>query len=137
MKLEDGLVGEALVVDCSAIADALIGSASDEVMDLIGTRTLVAPALIDYELMSVMRRLVTRDALAASDATEALELFGDMQIERHSAGPLRHRMWSMRQEITSYDSAYVALAEALGVPLLTADLRLARTARRWCEVIEA
>ena len=137
MKLEDGLVGEALVVDCSAIADALIGSASDEVMGLIGTRTLVAPALIDYELMSVMRRLVTRDALAASDATEALELFGDMQIERHSAGPLRHRMWSMRQEITAYDSAYVALAEALGVPLLTADLRLARTARRWCEVIEA
>ena len=53
---------------------------------------------------------------------------------RHAHRPLLPRCWELRDNVTPYDAAYVALAEALGVPLLTADARLANAPGIRCEV---
>jgi predicted nucleic acid-binding protein len=116
------------------MVDAMFGS-SDRLAILIGTGSLHAPHLIDYEFVSALRRHVGIGLMGASDATEALHLFGELQIERHNAELMRTRMWAMRHTLTAYDASYVALAEALNVPLVTRDLRLARAAEEYCDVI--
>ncbi|XBQ15478.1 MAG: type II toxin-antitoxin system VapC family toxin [Oceanicaulis sp.] len=49
----------------------------------------------------------------------------DLRIERFSHAPLRERIWQLRDNLTAYDAAYFALAEALDVPLWTRDAKLA------------
>ncbi len=66
---------------------------------------------------------------------EKLELFEMMSIERHDAEYLRRRIWMMRHNLTAYDAAYVALAEALNLPLATSDFKLAAVAVNYCEVL--
>jgi predicted nucleic acid-binding protein len=44
------------------------------------------------------------------------------------------RCWQLRDNLKTYDAVYVALAEALGVPLLTADARLADATGIRCQV---
>ncbi|WP_101846884.1 PIN domain-containing protein [Zhihengliuella sp. ISTPL4] len=58
-----------------------------------------------------------------------------MQIIRHPLRRLIPRIWSLRDDVSASDAGYVALAEALDVPLLTADHRLAKTAGRYCDVV--
>ena len=66
---------------------------------------------------------------------EGIELYSAMRVRRHEHVLLLPRIWQLRHDITAFDAAYVALAEALGVPLLTADRKLARTASRSCDII--
>jgi predicted nucleic acid-binding protein len=66
----------------------------------------------------------------AGRARESLELFLALPLELHDVRPLVPRAWSLRRNLTAYDAAYVALAEALDAPLLTLDCELAR-ATNW------
>ena len=50
-----------------------------------------------------------------------------LPVIRYSHRALIVRVWQLRQNLTAYDAAYVALAEALAVPLLTRDAPLARS----------
>lgn len=43
------------------------------------------------------------------------------------------RIWQMRNDVTSYDAWYVAVAESLALPLATLDEKLAKTRRPTCE----
>jgi predicted nucleic acid-binding protein len=67
-------------------------------------------------------------------AERAIGRLQALRIERHTHSPLLPRIWGLRENVTPYDAAYVALAEALGVPLLTADARLANAPGIRCEV---
>jgi predicted nucleic acid-binding protein len=96
---------------------------------------LHAPTSIDYEFLHALRGNVRGGRITVSEARDALDSFLDADIQRHDAHRLLHAMWGFRHDLTAYDASYVALAQALGAPLVTADLRLARTARRWCHVI--
>jgi len=96
---------------------------------------LAAPSVVDLEVYGVWRRLMLQGVVTASEARDGIELYSAMQIRRHEHVMLLPRVWQLRHDITVFDAAYVALAEALGVPLLTADRKLARTASRYCEVI--
>lgn len=125
----------ALVVDCSAIVDAFIVREDNGTSQLLAQRDLHAPHLIDYEFLSAVRRLSAVGNLAPNLAREALELWRNLDINRHPAEPTTPRTWDLRHNLSAYDGAYVALAESLDAPLLTSDKRMARAASRYCEVV--
>jgi predicted nucleic acid-binding protein len=117
-----------IVVDASAMVDALLGVAGAEAL---GRRlfdpqeTLHAPHLLDLEVAQVLRRYSARGQLAAQRARDALSDLMDFRLSRYPHTALLPRMWELRANLTTYDAAYVALAEALDAPLLTRDGRLA------------
>ncbi|AVL96534.1 VapC toxin family PIN domain ribonuclease [Microbacterium sp. str. 'China'] len=121
---------EAVVLDASAAIEALLG---EEVWT--HGEEFHAHAGLDIEVLSVLRRLTMRSSMPAHAAREALDAFGALQITRHPLRRLIPRIWSLREDVSAYDAGYVALAEALDVPLLTADHRLAKTAARYCDVV--
>lgn len=121
---------EAVVLDASAAIEALLG---EEVWT--HGEEFHAHAGLDIEVLSVLRRLTMRSSVPAHAAREALDAFGALQITRHPLRRLIPRIWSLREDVSAYDAGYVALAEALDVPLLTADRRLAKTAGRYCDVV--
>jgi predicted nucleic acid-binding protein len=47
---------------------------------------------------------------------------------------LVRRVWELRNNLTAYDACYVALAEALGCTLLTADVKLSRAPGTRCPI---
>ncbi len=70
--------------------------------------------------------MVRQADMSALRAEEALNDCAQIFIERHAHQPLQKRIWQLRDSLSGYDGAYVALAEALDAPLLTCDARLAR-----------
>lgn len=87
---------------------------------------LHAPAHIDLEVLSALRRLAAGGRLSTPRATAAVEDFFDVPLVRHGVEPLAPRIWALHAHVSPYDAAYLALAEALGAPVLTCDGRLAR-----------
>jgi predicted nucleic acid-binding protein len=101
----------------------------------LGDEDLGAPHLLDSEVMHVLRGLVLRDALTATQAAAAVEGFFALAIERFPADWLRPRIWELRHTLTAYDATYVSLAELTGATtLLTADGRLARATGPRCAI---
>jgi predicted nucleic acid-binding protein len=84
-----------------------------------------APQLLDIEITQVLRRLVQRKEISTPRAEQALDDLANLLIERHQHQALIPRIWELRDSLTAYDGAYVALAEALAAPLLTCDAKLA------------
>lgn len=119
-----------IVVDCAAVVDAL--TTVDRTADLrafLAVEELCAPALLDFEVVSALRGLTLRGHLTVSRAEDVLTDFDDLAIHRWPAGDgLRRRAFQLRDNLSAYDAAYVALAEVLDCPLLTRDMRLARSA---------
>jgi predicted nucleic acid-binding protein len=87
---------------------------------------LNAPHLLDVEVTQTLRRLVLLSEIEAGRARSALDDYLSMPVERHAHAELLPRMWELRQTLTAYDAAYIALAEGLAARLLTCDARLAR-----------
>ncbi|GAA1719924.1 type II toxin-antitoxin system VapC family toxin [Propioniferax innocua] len=113
-----------IVIDASAMVEALVGaSPSDELLDAL-TQQLHAPNLLDVEVTSVLRGLELGRVLPRDAALTGLRDYWDFSIVRHNMEPLTERIWSLRHQFTSYDSFYLALAEALDAPLLTCDRKL-------------
>jgi predicted nucleic acid-binding protein len=125
-----------IVVDASVLSTALAddGEDGDQARDRLRGEILAAPELIDLEVASVFRRLSLAGQLPARRAQLALTDLGDLPLRRAPHQPLVPRCWDLRDNVTIYDGAYVALAEALGVVLLTADARLSRAAGVRCHV---
>lgn len=95
---------------------------------------LAAPEIVDVEVVAAWRRLVQRGLLPARRASDAVRDLALLPMQRAPHRPLLSRCWELRDAVTVYDAAYVALAEALGVPLLTADARLSRAHWPRCTV---
>lgn len=126
-----------LVVDASVLAVALgdDGPDGDRARDRLRGEDLAAPELLDLEVASVLRRQVGVGALDARRATLALADLVAIPIRRASHQRLLSRCWELRENLTIYDAAYVALAEALQVALLTGDnRRLARAPGPRCSI---
>lgn len=122
-----------MVIDASALVSFLVGPSSDALDELITSERLQAPSIIDLEFLSALRRL-ERLAPPSIAADAAVNAFGTLAIRRYVPADLRDRIWQLRHNFSPYDASYVALAEALEVPLLTADLRLARAAKTFVGV---
>ena len=95
---------------------------------------LTAPELLDLEVVSVLRRHTMTGALDSRRADLALADLGAIPLQRARHQPLLARAWELRNNLTVYDAAYVSLAEALCVSLLTGDRRLARAAGPRCHI---
>jgi len=118
-----------LVIDASALLELLLRTGlADRLMHraLDPATRLHAPHLVDVEVLQGLRRLLHRKQITALRAEQVLEDLSQLLIERHPHQPLIARIWEMRDSLSAYDSAYVALAEALAAPLLTCDGKLAR-----------
>jgi predicted nucleic acid-binding protein len=87
---------------------------------------LHVPHLFEVEVMNVLRRYALNGSLSTERARLALKRLFDMRITRYPHTALLSRIWELKDNITAYDAAYVALAETLDAPLLTTDRRLAQ-----------
>jgi predicted nucleic acid-binding protein len=117
-----------IVVDASALIDVLLRTEAGlriEGQLFDGANSLHAPYLIDLEIAQVLRRYWASGQLAPDRARQALDDFADLRLRRWPHDPLLRRIWALRANLSAYDAAYVALAEALDAPLLTRDRRLA------------
>lgn len=125
-----------IVVDSAAVVDALTAVAgSEDLRAELADADLHAPALLDFEVVSALRGLVLGGRLSATRAHDVLTDFDALSIQRWpSAAALRLRVFSLRENLTAYDAAYVALAEALECPVLTRDTRLARSSGHGVEI---
>ncbi|MEO7195707.1 MAG: type II toxin-antitoxin system VapC family toxin [Pseudonocardiaceae bacterium] len=90
--------------------------------------------MIDLEVQSVLRSGVRHGFLDERRARQAWTDLASMPLQRVSHRPLLHRAWELRDNVTTYDAAYVVLAEILGATLLTADSTLANAPGIRCEV---
>lgn len=88
------------------------------------------------EVVSAFRQKALRAELAIERADLALGSLAQLRLRRHSVRPLVYRIWELRLTHSAYDAAYVALAEALGAPLVTTDGRLARSGGHRAEILD-
>lgn len=125
-----------LVVDASVLAVALVDDAADgdRARARLRGEALAAPDLIDLEVASALRGRVAGGQVPVRRAELALADLGALPLQRVPAGRLVSRCWELRDNLTIYDAAYVALAEALGARFLTADARLAGSTGPRCPV---
>ena len=117
-----------IVVDASVVLEVLLrtpaaGVAESWLFD--SGQTLHAPHLIDVEVAQVIRRYAANGEIDAARGRAVLADLADLPLRRYPHDLLLPRTWELRNNLTAYDAAYVALAEALGAPLLTRDQRLA------------
>lgn len=116
-----------IVLDASAVIELLLRTpAGDAIVRRIDGETLASPHLLDVEVAQVMRRYERAGEVTASRARQVLLDLADLDAARFAHDVLLARVWQLRSNLTAYDAVYVALAEALGAPLLTCDGRLAR-----------
>jgi predicted nucleic acid-binding protein len=117
-----------IVLDASVVIELLMGTAEAEslcrrILDPLETRH--APELLDVEVSQVVRRYWLAGEIDPYRGQEMIVDLADLPIIRHSHSLLLQRIWELRTNLSAYDAAYVAVAEALDAPLLTRDARLA------------
>ena len=121
-----------IVADASAAVSALLNAGAAR--QAIGSEQVHVPHLVDTEIASSIRRLVSRGELPADDGWQVLDTWQRLATVRHSSTGLLERIWQLRRNASVHDATYVALAEALGCALVTADGRLSRVAGLRCAV---
>jgi predicted nucleic acid-binding protein len=125
------------VVDCSIIIRLLASREGDDLLRQRLARTVHAPALIDAEVSSVIRGLAIASPprqVSVARAGQMLADYAGLRIVRHPMQPLQARSFELRHNLTAYDAMYVALAEALRLPLLTDDGKFAATSGHHAEI---
>ncbi len=116
------------VVDASVAVEYLLRTPLGITLaDTVEKASLAAPELLDPEVMSALRRAVLTGRLGEARAVMALSDLATWPIDRISHRVLAMSAWQHYANVSAYDAFYIAAARAMGVPLLTADGRLARS----------
>jgi predicted nucleic acid-binding protein len=113
------------VIDAGALLELLLRTMrAESVQTVVADRQLIAPAVIDAEVLSALRGLERARAVTASRAALAIVDLRLAPLERYPLDPLLDRAWSLRNQLNPYDALYVALAVELDCPLVTTDDRI-------------
>jgi predicted nucleic acid-binding protein len=125
-----------IVPDASVVVAALVdrGGSGALARTRLGRDSRHGPYLIDLEVASAIRGRVLGGKLDPEVAREAIADLTVLPVVRHDHRPLLSRVWELRDNVTCYDAVYLALAEAFGATLVTADGKLESVPGLRCEV---
>jgi predicted nucleic acid-binding protein len=116
-----------VVIDASALVDLVVQSErAPAVAQAVGSTDMVAPDVVNPEVLSALLRLEWTGALTAQRAVQAVDDLMDAPVRRFSTLPLLAEAWSLRANVSAADACYVVLARILRCPLVTADRKLSR-----------
>jgi predicted nucleic acid-binding protein len=116
-----------VVIDSSALVELVIKSErASAVAQAVGATDMVAPDVVNPEVLAALRRLERAGELAPQRAVQALGDLMDAPVRRLSTLPLLAEAWTLRANVTAADALYVVLARILRCPLVTADRKLSR-----------
>jgi predicted nucleic acid-binding protein len=119
-----------IVLDNSALVEGLVAqSPSKALLTMISSEQLHVPHLLDYEFNNTLRGLVLGKKISSPRAEGARLVKQSLSLTRHPDQVTGGRAWDLRGNLNAYDAAYVALAEILDCPLVTADEKIARVAK--------
>ncbi len=121
-----------IVVDASVAVLGLLNDGNSR--SQLAVEALAAPHLVDAEVAHALRSRVLRGALSADDGERALGRWARLGIDRYAMTGLLDRVWQLRGNLSAYDATYIAVAEALGCSLVTADRRLAAATGPTCPI---
>ncbi|AXI79868.1 type II toxin-antitoxin system VapC family toxin [Peterkaempfera bronchialis] len=126
-----------IVVDASALVLALAdpGARGDEARaELAADPEWAAPEHLTVEVMQSLRGLHLAGRLTSAEVAEVAGRLGGLAVRKVAVEPLLDRIWQLKDNLTPDDAAYVAVAELLDAPLVTADLRLMRATGPRCPI---
>jgi predicted nucleic acid-binding protein len=125
-----------IVCDASAVIAALLDSGQDGqwATTKIDDADLFAPALLPFECSNVIRQQQLAGAITPDQAVQAHTDLLDLAIEYWPYHALAHRIWELRENLSSYDAAYIALAEEVEATVVTLDRRMTRAPGLRCDV---
>ncbi|HUP20632.1 MAG TPA: type II toxin-antitoxin system VapC family toxin [Gemmatimonadota bacterium] len=125
------------VVDASVVVAALVdgGPTGRWAEGVLEQGPLVAPHLMPVEVANILRRAALAEEIDLDNAAVAHADLLDLRVELIPYAPVADRVWELRTNLTAYDAWYVATAEALGVPLATLDVRLAKAVGPRCRFL--
>lgn len=121
-----------IVADASAAVSALLNAG--EARNALATQQVHVPHLIDTEVASALRRLNAAGILETEAARSVLHTWQNLAVTRYPVFGLFDRIWQLRDNVSACDACYIALAENLGAPVVTADGRLTRVPGLRCVV---
>lgn len=126
-----------VVVDSSLVVVALVDSGPHGTWaeDILASGFLNAPELMRVEATNILRRLERAKDITSADANAAHEDLMLLDIQLFSFEPFADRVWELRHNLTSYDAWYVAVAEALELPLATLDMSISRARGPRCKFL--
>ena len=130
-------MADLVVVDASVLYEVITAGprAPSARAALASAQDHAAPELVDVEVTGLIRRDAQRHVIDGTRSQWALDRLKDWPGDRFPHLPFINRVWQLRENVRTNDAFYVALSEALDVPLLTFDGRLARANGLTCEVI--
>ena len=115
------------VVDASVAFEYLVGSQiGQNFVEIVKGKRIIAPELVDAEVMSAVRRGVLRQTMSATRAVQVLEALVRWPLQRVPHSDLIMEAWGFHQNVSAYDALYLATARLHGMELLTSDGRLSR-----------
>lgn len=125
-----------IVADAGVILEAIVfsGGVGPSARRRLARDDIHVPEVVDLEILSALRRLVRRGEISQTRAERGLTYLRSANLTRHSHKQYLPRIWELRDSVTPYDAAYVALAERAGAPLLTVDRRLAEAHGPRCQI---
>ena len=123
-----------MIVDASVVVAGVLADQCHDgwALEVLLRGRLAAPHLMPAEVTQKLRRDVIRGSVTAGDADAAMDELARLPIDLYPFEPVAQRVWELRDTVSAYDGWYVALAEALDVPLATLDTRLAKAAGPRC-----
>jgi predicted nucleic acid-binding protein len=126
-----------IAVDASIVAQYLLTAAlRPDLKDLFANQdVLVAPSLIEFEIGSVLRRHNLRGTISDARTLQCFDLLRTLRMELHDPQPYAADIWKLRKNFTYYDASYIALADALKIPLYTTDKKFAASADYGASII--